>query len=312
MKKSELRQLIRQVIKEQLNVPNVPNTGINPSAQTVFGPNRNIKQLNYVKRSKPKKDLKLDPRIKVPGFDNMAQPKSASSGCHPSARKVKLRNCFSGITAQFDCAVVNGDQVPVVGQMIDASSFVQNSIVPRQIISVEPAGTNQNQNPNLILYPDQTATECGYDCLGAEGNYLCQFNGDGTAEFDTLQSCVSSCVPPDPCKDIMNDTMVDLNNNLIAGGATYGDTMVGVQGQTLYSEYPGGIVTVGYCRACNQGAFTSGYYTNNPEIHNQLMSMPSPSPSFATNQDVCNEMQANGCCGIQTITNTSGGVGGSV
>ena len=61
MKKSELRQLIRQVIKEQLDVPNVPNTGINPSAQTVFGPNRNVKQLNYVKRSKPKKDLKPPP-----------------------------------------------------------------------------------------------------------------------------------------------------------------------------------------------------------------------------------------------------------
>ena len=127
MKKSELRQLIRQVIKEQITKPKD-------------------------KFLKPKKDLKLDPRIKVPGSDNMAQPKSASSGCHPSARKVKLRNCFSGITAQFDCAVVNGDQVPVVGQMIDASSFVQNSIVPRQIISVEPAGTN---NP-LITPPPKS------------------------------------------------------------------------------------------------------------------------------------------------------------
>ena len=63
MKKSELRQLIRQVIKEQITKPKD-------------------------KFLKPKKDLKLDPRIKVPGFDNMAQPKSASSGCHPNARKV--------------------------------------------------------------------------------------------------------------------------------------------------------------------------------------------------------------------------------
>ena len=53
------------------------------------------------------------------------------------------------------------------------------------------------------------------------------------------------------------------------------------------------------------------YYTNNPEIHNQLMAMSSPSPNFATNQDVCNEMQANGCCETQNMTNTGGGTGGS-
>ena len=262
MKKSELRQLIKQVIKEQI---------ANPKDKFL----------------KPKKDLKPDPRIKIPKPID-AQPKSASSGCHPNARKVKLENCFNGFKAIFGCATVNGGQVPIVGQMIDATSFTIGGTVPRQITSVEDANPGQSGNLDLTLYPDQTATECGYDCGGEEANYNCQFNGDGTAEFSTLQSCVNSCVPPNPCKDIMNNTMVDINNNLILPGEVYDENNTSV---------PGGMVTVGYCRACNQGSFTSGYYTNNPEEHNQLMNMPSPSPNFATNQDVCDEMQANGCCG---------------
>ena len=335
MKKSELRQLIRQVIKEQLDVPNVPNTGINPSAQTVFGPNRNVKQLNYVKRSKPKKDLKPDPRIKVPGSGNMAQPKSGGSGCPPEGRTVKVRRCYdSGITI-YSCALISGVfggtsstvSVPQVGQMVYAPIGNQ---IPQQIIDVSEATATYTVELTLPINNDiLTATECGYNCeygvLGTFANEMgstlegigCVFVGDGTAQYDDFISCIPNCTseedvtPTDPCKDIMSNTMVDLDNNLIAGGATYGDTMTGVQGQTLYDDTPGGIVTVGYCRACNQGAFTSSYYTNNPEIHNQLMVMSSPSPNFATNQDVCNEMQANGCCETQNMTNTGGGTGGS-
>ena len=335
MKKSELRQLIRQVIKEQLDVPNVPNTGINPSAQTVFGPNRNVKQLNYVKRSKPKKDLKPDPRIKVPGSGNMAQPKSGGSGCPPEGRTVKVRRCYdSGITI-YSCALIAGVfggtsstvSVPQVGQMVYAPIGNQ---IPQQIIDLSEATATYTVELTLPINNDiLTATECGYNCeygvLGTFANEMgstlegigCVFVGDGTAQYDDFISCIPNCTseedvtPTDPCKDIMSNTMVDLDNNLIAGGATYGDTMTGVQGQTLYDDTPGGIVTVGYCRACNQGAFTSSYYTNNPEIHNQLMAMSSPSPNFATNQDVCNEMQANGCCETQNMTNTGGGTGGS-
>ena len=311
MKKSELRQLIRQVIKEQITKPKD-------------------------KFLKPKKDLKLDPRIKVPGSGNMAQPKSGGSGCPPEGRTVKVRRCYdSGITI-YSCALISGVfggtsstvSVPQVGQMVYAPIGNQ---IPQQIIDVSEATATYTVELTLPINNDiLTATECGYNCeygvLGTFGGQLqgstvqgigCVFVGDGTAQYDDFISCIPNCTseedvtPTDPCKDIMSNTMVDLDNNLIAGGATYGDTMTGVQGQTLYDDTPGGIVTVGYCRACNQGAFTSSYYTNNPEIHNQLMAMSSPSPNFATNQDVCNEMQANGCCETQNMTNTGGGTGGS-
>ena len=311
MKKSELRQLIRQVIKEQITKPKD-------------------------KFLKPKKDLKLDPRIKVPGSGNMAQPKSGGSGCPPEGRTVKVRRCYdSGITI-YSCALISGVfggtsstvSVPQVGQMVYAPIGNQ---IPQQIIDVSEATATYTVELTLPINNDiLTATECGYNCeygvLGTFGGQLqgstvqgigCVFVGDGTAQYDDFISCIPNCTseedvtPTDPCKDIMSNTMVDLDNNLIAGGATYGDTMTGVQGQTLYDDTPGGIVTVGYCRACNQGAFTSSYYTNNPEIHNQLMVMSSPSPNFATNQDVCNQMQANGCCETQNMTNTGGGTGGS-
>ena len=311
MKKSELRQLIRQVIKEQITKPKD-------------------------KFLKPKKDLKLDPRIKVPGSGNMAQPKSGGSGCPPEGRTVKVRRCYdSGITI-YSCALISGVfggtsstvSVPQVGQMVYAPIGNQ---IPQQIIDVSEATATYTVELTLPINNDiLTATECGYNCeygvLGTFGGQLqgstvqgigCVFVGDGTAQYDDFISCIPNCTseedvtPTDPCKDAMSNTMVDLDNNLIAGGATYGDTMTGVQGQTLYDDTPGGIVTVGYCRACNQGAFTSSYYTNNPEIHNQLMAMSSPSPNFATNQDVCNQMQANGCCETQNMTNTGGGTGGS-
>ena len=309
MKKSELRQLIRQVIKEQITKPKD-------------------------KFLKPKKDLKPDPRIKVPGSGNIAQPKSGGSGCPPEGRTVKVRRCYDSGISVYNCALISGNvtgggtvSVPQVGQMVYAPIGNQ---IPQQIIEVSEATATYTVELTLPIQNNiLTATECGYNCeygvLGTFGNLQgstiegigCVFVGDGTAQYDDLISCTPNCTseedvtPTDPCKDAMSNTMVDLNNNLIAGGATYGDTMTGVQGQTLYDDTPGGIVTVGYCRACNQGAFTSSYYTNNPEIHNQLMAMPSPSPNFATNQDVCNEMQANGCCETQNMTNTGGGTGGS-
>jgi len=288
MKKSELRQLIRQVIKEQI---------IRPEDELL----------------KHKKRLRKDPRAKIPRPIDMAQPRSASSGCHPNARKVRLTNCFSGMVAQFDCAVVNGDQIPVVGQMIDASSFIQNSIVPRQIISVEPAGTNQDQNPNLILYPDQTAVECGYDCLGEAGGYQCQFNGDGTAEFDTLQSCVSSCVPPVPgCMDQNADNYnpeADIEDNDLCEYSCLGPIMIGAIGSSF--QISGGIMAteptpvpfydsiippnsmIGYCRFCLSGIGSNQHTAN--------MTVPSPSPYFETNQDVCQFMENNGCCSVYSF-----------
>ena len=288
MKKSELRQLIRQVIKEQFTRP----------------------EDELLKR---KKKLRKDPRAKIPRPIDMAQPKSASSGCHPNARKVVLANCFNGITAMFGCATVGG-QVPIVGQMIDADSFLGGTqLVPRQIISVEDANPAQLGNLDLILYPDQTATECGYDCLGEAGGYQCQFNGDGTAEFDTLQSCVSSCVPPVPgCMDQNAENYnpeADIEDNDLCEYSCTGPIMTGAIGLAFsvsdYSTEPYTLATeptpvsfypaqippnslIGYCRFCLSGIGSNQHTAN--------MTAPSPSPYFETNQDVCQFMENNGCC----------------
>ena len=280
MKKSELRQLIRQVIKEQITKPKD-------------------------KFLKPKKDLKLDPRIKVPGSGNMAQPKSGGSGCPPEGRTVKVRRCYdSGITI-YSCALISGTfggtsstvSVPQVGQMVYAPIGNQ---IPQQIIDVSEATATYTVELTLPINNDiLTATECGYNCeygvLGTFANEMgstlegigCVFVGDGTAQYDDFISCIPNCTseedvtPTDPCKDAMSNTMVDLDNNLIAGGATYGDTMTGVQGQTLYDWYwtdPDGNIVAHTDLEFRETVFTDLMNRYNEEMWSEIDSFGVVSP----------------------------------
>lgn len=271
MKKSQLRQLIRQVIKEQFTRP----------------------EDELLKR---KKSLRRDPRAKIPRPIDMAQPRSASSGCHPNARKVRLENCFDGNTATFGCATVNGGQVPIVGQMIDSGTF-SNQIVPKQIILVEDANPGQPGNLDLTLYPDQTATECGYDCLGEDYSMQCEFNGTGTAQFDTLLSCNQGCTPPPPCYYGLlpsTNSPSKLYGAIgsaftVSGGVIGGPTPVSFNDPSLHPT-----PVSSYCRFCfSPGNFGSGIAADQ---HVASMTLPSPSPYFETNQDVCQFLEDNGCC----------------
>ena len=195
MKKSQLRHIIRKVIKEQINSelsnkeepinwdlvkrtkPEPPSLPINKQVRPELP--RGEEPIN--------KDFEKD----ITKINPQAEP-IGSIGCtHPNARKITSKNCKdSGAGAMLRCITVNGGQVPQVGDVITNISTHPVSGPTYYLVETvsPPSGIHYYDKPTV------NANACGYNC---DANNNCTFNASGgLSQYPDWNTCNQYCNNP--------------------------------------------------------------------------------------------------------------------
>jgi len=123
----------------------------------------------------------------------------ATACANPNSRSITAVDCLSGNgAAHWLCAMVDGGQVPQLGQVVTGFGMINQPNGPAipaayKITNVQPSGTFGSGCPdNPTINNGSTTGDCGYECSQSP-NYSCSPNYTSQAQYSSVNDCLNNC-----------------------------------------------------------------------------------------------------------------------